>query len=83
MVMEVLADSGRLLARTRARPSVPVGFAVPVPDGKRTCRIGFTVTPTAVPAETIHAVRNVGTASSAELATYVVEQGKPLGLLVE
>jgi hypothetical protein len=47
-------DSGRLLARTRARPSVPVGFVVPVPDGKRTCRIGFTVTPTAVPAETIH-----------------------------
>ena len=29
-----------------------------------------------VPAETIHAVRNVGTASSAELATYVVEQGE-------
>jgi quercetin dioxygenase-like cupin family protein len=31
-----------------------------------------------VPAETIHAVRNVGTANAAELATYVVEKGKPL-----
>ena len=46
--------SGRLLARTSARPSHLVRFVVPVPDGKRTCRIGFTVTPTAVPAETIH-----------------------------
>jgi len=31
-----------------------------------------------VPAETIHAVRNVGTGNAAELATYVVEKGKPL-----
>ena len=36
-----------------------------------------------VPAETIHAVRNVGTANAAELATYVVEKGKPLIVLVE
>jgi quercetin dioxygenase-like cupin family protein len=36
-----------------------------------------------VPAETIHAVRNVGTANAAELATYVVEKGKPLVVLVE
>ena len=36
-----------------------------------------------VPAETIHAVRNVGTGNAAELATYVVEKGKPLITLVE
>ena len=36
-----------------------------------------------VPAETIHAVRNVGTGNAAELATYVVEKGKPLVVLVE
>ena len=36
-----------------------------------------------VPAETIHAARNVGTANAAELATYVVEKGKPLVVLVE
>jgi quercetin dioxygenase-like cupin family protein len=31
-----------------------------------------------VPAQTIHAVKNVGSANAAELATYVVEKGKPL-----
>lgn len=31
-----------------------------------------------VPAETIHAARNVGSGNAAELATYVVEKGKPL-----
>ena len=31
-----------------------------------------------VPAETIHAVKNVGSGNAAELATYVVEKGKPL-----
>jgi quercetin dioxygenase-like cupin family protein len=31
-----------------------------------------------VPAETIHAVRNVGGGTAAELATYFVEKGKPL-----
>jgi len=36
-----------------------------------------------VPAETIHAVKNVGTANAAELATYVVERGKPLLELAE
>jgi quercetin dioxygenase-like cupin family protein len=36
-----------------------------------------------VPAETIHAVKNVGTGNAAELATYVVEKGKPLITLVE
>jgi hypothetical protein len=48
------ADSGRLLARTSARPGHLVRLLVPMPEGKATCRIGFTVTPTAVPAETIH-----------------------------
>jgi len=31
-----------------------------------------------VPAETIHSVKNVGTGKGYELATYVVEKGKPL-----
>ena len=31
-----------------------------------------------VPARTVHAARNVGTGPGAELATYVVEKGKPL-----
>lgn len=31
-----------------------------------------------VPAGVVHAVRNVGTGNAAELATYVVEKGKPL-----
>ena len=31
-----------------------------------------------VPAGTIHAARNVGTSNAAELATYVVEKGKPV-----
>ena len=36
-----------------------------------------------VPAEAVHAVKNVGTANAAELATYVVEKGKPLVVLAE
>jgi quercetin dioxygenase-like cupin family protein len=36
-----------------------------------------------VPAEMIHAVKNVGTGNAAELATYVVEKGKPLVVVVE
>ena len=31
-----------------------------------------------IPAETVHAVRNVGSGNAAELGTYVVEKGKPL-----
>lgn len=31
-----------------------------------------------IPAGTIHAAKNVGTDNAAELATYVVEKGKPL-----
>jgi quercetin dioxygenase-like cupin family protein len=36
-----------------------------------------------VPAETPHAVRNVGNANAAELATYVVEKGKPFLVVVD
>ncbi len=31
-----------------------------------------------IPAGTIHAAKNVGTTNGAELATYIVEKGKPL-----
>ena len=31
-----------------------------------------------IPAGTIHAVKNVGGGAAAELATYIVEKGKPL-----
>ena len=36
-----------------------------------------------VPAETVHAVRNVGNRNASELATYVVEKGKPFLEVVE
>jgi quercetin dioxygenase-like cupin family protein len=36
-----------------------------------------------VPAETVHAVKNVGSGNAAELATYFVEKGKPLVVPVE
>jgi quercetin dioxygenase-like cupin family protein len=36
-----------------------------------------------VPAETVHAVRNVGGGDAAELATYVVAKGKPFLVVVE
>ena len=36
-----------------------------------------------VPAGVVHAVRNVGSGNAAELATYVVEKGKPLLTVVE
>jgi quercetin dioxygenase-like cupin family protein len=36
-----------------------------------------------VPAGVVHAVRNVGNGNAAELATYVVEKGKPLLTQVE
>ena len=35
-----------------------------------------------IPAGTIHAAKNVGTGNAAELATYVVEKGKPLVTVV-
>src|SRR5687768_13639995 len=36
-----------------------------------------------VPAGAIHAARNVGRGTGAELATYIVEKGKPLVVMVE
>ena len=36
-----------------------------------------------IPAGTPHAVKNVGTGNSAELATYIVEKGKPLVVLTK
>jgi quercetin dioxygenase-like cupin family protein len=36
-----------------------------------------------VPRETVHAVRNVGSGNATELATYVVEKGKPFLELVD
>jgi len=36
-----------------------------------------------IPAGTIHAAKNVGSGNGAELATYVVEKGKPLITLVD
>ena len=36
-----------------------------------------------VPAGVVHAVRNAGSGNAAELATYVVEKGKPLLTVVE
>jgi quercetin dioxygenase-like cupin family protein len=36
-----------------------------------------------IPAGTFHAAKNTGTANSAELATYIVEKGKPLVVLAK
>lgn len=36
-----------------------------------------------IPAGTIHAAKNVGSRNGAELATYVVEKGKPLVVMVK
>src|SRR5262245_8705306 len=36
-----------------------------------------------IPAGTIHSARNVGSGRAAELATYIVEKGKPLITLVD
>ncbi|MBV8432619.1 MAG: cupin domain-containing protein [Solirubrobacterales bacterium] len=36
-----------------------------------------------VPPETVHSVRNVGDGPAAELATYIVEKGKPFLVLVD
>ncbi len=40
----------------------------------RTYNVGEVLT---VPAGVVHAVRNVGSGNGAELATYVIEKGKP------
>jgi quercetin dioxygenase-like cupin family protein len=49
-------------------------------DQTRTVKAGEALM---VPAEAVHAMKNVGTTSAAELATYVVEKGKPLIVLAE
>jgi quercetin dioxygenase-like cupin family protein len=36
-----------------------------------------------IPAGTIHAAKNVGSGRGVELATYVVEKGKPLVVMVK
>jgi quercetin dioxygenase-like cupin family protein len=36
-----------------------------------------------IPSGTIHEVKNVGSSNAAELATYIVEKGKPLVVLVK
>jgi quercetin dioxygenase-like cupin family protein len=36
-----------------------------------------------IPAGTVHAAKNVGTVTASELATYIVEKGKPLLTLVK
>ena len=36
-----------------------------------------------IPARTIHAAKNVGSVNGAELATYLVEKGKPLVVVVK
>jgi quercetin dioxygenase-like cupin family protein len=36
-----------------------------------------------IPAGTVHAAKNVGTGNAAELATYIVEKGKPLVVMAE
>jgi quercetin dioxygenase-like cupin family protein len=46
----------------------------------RTCNAGDALT---VPAGVVHGVRNVGSGNAAELATYVVEKGKPVIALAE
>ena len=46
----------------------------------RTVKAGEALT---VPYKAVHAVKNVGNGNGAELATYVVEKGKPLITLVE
>jgi quercetin dioxygenase-like cupin family protein len=46
----------------------------------RTVKAGEALT---VPAAAVHAVRNVGDGDAAELATYVVEKGKPLITLAQ
>jgi quercetin dioxygenase-like cupin family protein len=36
-----------------------------------------------VPAGTVHTAKNIGSSNGAELATYIVEKGKPLITLVK
>ena len=36
-----------------------------------------------VPPETVHTVKNIGTGNAAELATYIVEKGKPFLVVID
>ena len=36
-----------------------------------------------IPAGTVHAAKNVGSGNGSELATYIVEKGKPLVVMVK
>jgi quercetin dioxygenase-like cupin family protein len=36
-----------------------------------------------IPAGTVHSAKNVGSSNTAELATYIVEKGKPLVQIVK
>ena len=49
-------------------------------EGTRTVKAGEALT---VPAQAVHAVKNVGSGTGTELATYFVEKGKPLITLAE
>jgi len=51
-------------------------------DGQET-KVYHTGGALTVPSGVIHAVRNVGTGNAVELATYVVEKGKPLLTVVQ
>jgi quercetin dioxygenase-like cupin family protein len=62
----VYVIEGRLEYRLDGRPPVTLGAG----------EVLF------IPAGAIHAARNVGAGNGAELATYVVEKGKPLVVLV-
>jgi hypothetical protein len=46
-------DTGKVLARTTAKPGRRVPFSVPLPTGVPACHLSFAVKPTAVPALTI------------------------------
>ena len=68
---------------TRRRDHLHPGRVAGVPGRRpatRTYNAGDALT---VPAGIIHAVRNVGSGNAAELATYVVEKGKPLITVVD
>ena len=45
--------------------------------GVQTCALPISGEVLFIPAGTIHAAKNVGSGNAAELATYVLEKGKP------
>jgi hypothetical protein len=86
------SSSASTSARTRHRPSTPIRAKRSSTSSKgsleyqiegqptRTCHAGGALT---VPAGAIHAVRNADSGNAAELATYVIEKGKPVLTLAE